>query len=251
MSNSLNRFFVPSGSIGDGKVRIEGSDARQICTVLRLGRGDCVNVLDGSGCMLTIRITEAAPSCVVGDVTDMCRPDTEPPVRLTLAQSLPKSDKLEFVIQKGTELGVEKFQIIRTARSIPRASDDKVGKKLLRWQTIAKEAAEQSCRTKVPEVAGITTIEELAASISDYDLAVCLWECEEKRGLREILKKSRSAESILLIIGPEGGLEETEVRMLESHGARVASLGRRILRCETAAVASSAIIMYEYEMETP
>jgi 16S rRNA (uracil1498-N3)-methyltransferase len=245
----LNRFFIKPECIADGKVRIDGPNARQICSVLRLGAGDKIAVLDGRGSITIVRITEASPSLVIGDVVQICPLDTEPKTQLTLAQSFPKGDKLEFVIQKGTELGVSKFEVITTARCVPRTSDNRVERRLSRWQTIAKEAAEQSCRAVVPEVMGVTSLKEFVDRISEFDLAICLWEGEERESLRKLLKENSSARSILLIIGPEGGFEESEVRLMQENGAKTASLGRRILRCETAAIAGAAIVLYEMESQ--
>jgi 16S rRNA (uracil1498-N3)-methyltransferase len=245
----LHRFFIRAECISGGKVYIDGPDARQICSVLRLRCGDKIAALDGTGCILTVRITESTSSGVHGDVLEVCSLDTEPKVRLTLAQALPKSDKLEFVIQKGTEIGVAKFLVVTSARTVPQNLGDRMERKLTRWQTIAKEAAEQSCRAVVPEVYGIVHLEEIIETIGNYDLAICLWENEAEKNLKEILSHNRSAKNVLLLIGPEGGFEEKEVRAMEAKGALTASLGKRILRCETAAISSAAIVLYEMETQ--
>lgn len=243
-----HRFFVRAECVADGKVLIEGQDARQICSVLRLGCGDKIAALDGTGCAFIIEIAEATTSGVVGNIVETCSLNTEPGINLTVAQSLPKGDKLEFVIQKGTELGVAKFEVITTARTISRPSDDRVDRRLARWQAIAKEAAEQSCRAVVPSVSGITPVGEFVRALDGFDLAICLWEGENEATLRDVLSKNRSATDILLIIGPEGGIDEEEIGMMRDRGVRVASLGRRVLRCETAAVAAAAIVLYELDL---
>ncbi|MBI2844298.1 MAG: 16S rRNA (uracil(1498)-N(3))-methyltransferase [Armatimonadetes bacterium] len=245
---NLHRFFVRAECVSEGQVTIDGPDARQICCVLRLGRGDFVAALDGAGCANIVRIAEVNPTRVVGDVVEVCPLNTEPCTKLTIAQSLPKADKLEFLIQKGTELGVVKFEIISTARTVARPPDGRGGARLVRWQTIAKEAAEQSCRAVVPEVCGISALEEFVPRIANYDLAICLWEEERRRSIRQVLKDNSSAENVLMIIGPEGGLERREVSLLEENGAISASLGKRVLRCETAGIAAAAVAFYELEM---
>ncbi|MEN6521941.1 MAG: RsmE family RNA methyltransferase [Armatimonadota bacterium] len=245
----LHKFFIRAECLVEGRVKIDGADARQIYSVLRLGPGDKFAAVDGKGCMLTVQISEINALEVVGDIVDTCPLDTEPSVKLTLAAALPKVDKLEFVIQKGTELGVAKYHIISTARTIPKIAPDKVERKLSRWKAIAEEAAEQSCRAIVPEIEGITPLDQLIPSIADYDLAICFWEDEKDTGIKEVLEKHRSAKNILIIVGPEGGFEEKEVKTLVAGGAVTASLGRRVFRCETAAIAASAIVLYEMETQ--
>jgi len=245
----LHRFFIRAECLAEGKFRIDGPDARQIHSVLRLGPGDKIAAVDGSKRMLTIRIDEVNINTVTGEVLESCPLDTEPIINLTLAASYPKGDKLEFVIQKGTELGVVKFHVISTARTIPKTTPEKAEQKLARWKTIAKEAAEQSCRAVIPEIEGITPLDKFVESIDDYDLAICLWEDEKETSIKEILTSNRHAKYILVIIGPEGGFEEKEVRMMVAKGAVSASLGRRVYRCETAAIAASAIVLYEMETQ--
>jgi 16S rRNA (uracil1498-N3)-methyltransferase len=245
----LHRFFVRRECVTGGRVRVDGADARQIHSVLRLREGDRIAALDGTGCMLVVQIADASKEEVVGDVVQVCPLDTEPKVKLTIAQALPKADKLEFIIQKGTELGVVKFDVITTARTVARPPDDRMDRRLARWRSIAKEAAEQSCRAVVPEVTGITSLGGLLPKISEFDLAICLWEDENKTNIRRILNQNRVVGSILIVVGPEGGLEEEEVRQMEAAGAKVATLGRRVLRCETAAIAATAMVLYELEMQ--
>ncbi|HOK53147.1 MAG TPA: RsmE family RNA methyltransferase [Armatimonadota bacterium] len=243
----LHRFFVRAECVAENHVLIDGPDARQIYCVLRLGKGDQISALDGTGRMLRLLITETSPSSVMGEIIESCPVESEPKVKLSVAQAMPKGDKLEFIIQKGTELGVSGFHILTTARTVPRGLSDKIDKRLMRWRTIAKEAAEQSCRAVIPEISGINSFEEFLPCVSNFDLAVCLWEDEKKTSFRDILRENRSAGSVLLFVGPEGGFEENEVRLMQQHGVLTASLGQRVLRCETAAIAAAAIVFYELE----
>jgi len=245
----LHRFFVRPECVEGGRVRLDGLEARQICSVLRLGRGDQFAALDGSGRALIVRISEAGPASVLGEVLEACPVDTEPRVRVTLLQSLPKGDKLEFILQKGTELGVARFEIVTTARTVARPPEDRLAPRLERWRAIAKEAAEQSCRAIVPQVSGVLPLAEFLPRLAEFDLALCLWEGEQRQGIGEILSRNRSGENVLVMIGPEGGFEEDEVRMMQAGGAHAVSLGRRILRCETAAIAAAAIVVYEMDVE--
>lgn len=249
-NSSLHRFFVRRECVTDGKVRIDGPDARQIRSVLRLGPGDHIAALDGTGCMLVVQIADVSQNEINGDVVRVCPLDTEPNVKLTIAQALPKSDKLELIIQKGTEIGVANFDIITTARTVAKPPEDRIDRKLIRWQSIAKEAAEQSCRAVIPEVRGVMPLKKFLEKVSDFDLAICLWESEDKTSIREVLCQNRSVMSIIIMVGPEGGFEEEEIRVIEAAGVHTASLGKRILRCETAAIAAAAIAIYELETQS-
>jgi 16S rRNA (uracil1498-N3)-methyltransferase len=245
MDRSLHRFILDGSCFGDGGVRISGDQARQIATVLRLEPGDRFVAVDGRGSAMIVAIAEVSSSLVTGTVVETCRLDTEPMVRLTIAQSVPKGDRLEFVIQKGTELGVVRFELVSTARTIARPPEDRVAGKLTRWRSIAREAAEQSCRAIVPEVVGIGTLADLARRIPEFDLALCLWESERQARVRDILRQFPDSRDVLVIVGPEGGFLEEEVRLVTEAGARAVSLGPRVLRCETAAITAAAIVVYE------
>jgi 16S rRNA (uracil1498-N3)-methyltransferase len=244
---SLHRFIVTRDCIDCDTVRITGGDAKQIANVLRLTPGDRIAAVDGTGSAMIVSLTEVSSAAVSGTIVEVCPIETEPRVRLTLAQSLPKGDRLELIIQKGTELGVANIEVVTSARTVARPPDDRVDKKLTRWQAIAKEAAEQSCRAVVPKVSGITPLAKFAERIAEFDLALLFWESEEHIGVKQVLLERPDIENLLVIVGPEGGFGEDEVRLLTAKGARAVSLGPRVLRCETAAIAAAAIVIYELE----
>ncbi len=247
MMRNLHRFIVSRECVDCNTVRITGQDAKQITNVLRLAPGDRIAAVDGSGSAMIVSLAEVTSSAVTGTVVEVCPIETEARVKVTLAQSLPKGDRLEFIVQKGTELGVSSFEVITSSRTIARPPDNKIESRLTRWRTIAKEASEQSCRAIVPAVQGITPLSRFVERIGEFDLALVLWESEEHTGVREALQASRGATSVLLLVGPEGGFEEDEVRLMTANGARAVSLGPRVLRCETAAVAAAAIVVYELD----
>jgi len=241
----LHRFFVGADSIVGGEVTVVGSAARQIAKVLRLGSGDRIGVLDGSGVVHIVRLSTVAEDMVNGDIVATETVETEPRVSLTVAAALTKGDRMEFALQKCTELGACEFIIFSSKRTVVKPDARSVERRLERWRSIVKEAAEQSSRAVVPSVRGIVSAEELAGVISGYDLAICLWEEETSRKIKSIISQKREFRSILIIVGPEGGFEENEVRMFEKVGAVSATLGPRVLRSETAAVAAVAIILNE------
>jgi len=241
----LHRFFVEADSINENEVTIVGPTARQIARVLRLDQGDKIGVLDGSGTAHIVRLDAVSDNTVKGKVVASEVVDTEPKIRLTAAASLTKGERMEFTLQKCTELGAFEFILFSSARTVVKLDSRSIGRRLDRWRSIVKEAAEQSSRAVIPAVRGIFSIEELAGMISHYDLSICLWEEEDSRKIRSVIEQKRDFRSILIIVGPEGGFEEKEVRMLEEAGAVSATLGARILRSETAAVAAAAIILDE------
>jgi 16S rRNA (uracil1498-N3)-methyltransferase len=245
--HQLHRFFIRPESVSDGKISIEGPDARQIATVLRLQPGSKIMALDGTGSAHIVELSEVSSTLVTGSIVQTCPLDSEPQTKLTIAQALPKGDKLEFILQKGTELGVVQFEIIETARTVARPPENRLERRFERWRSIVEEAAEQACRSFVPEVSGIDTLEQFLPKISSYDLSICLWEDENHTGIRNLLQQGRSAQSILIMVGPEGGFDKEEISRIQKAGAVTASLGKRILRCETAAIAATAIVLYELE----
>jgi 16S rRNA (uracil1498-N3)-methyltransferase len=237
------RFFVEPAQIDGGEIRIEGQDARQIVTVLRLKAGDNISVFDGSGAAYAARITNTAKGLVMAEVLQVDHPETEPTTHLTLAQALPKGCKLELIVQKACELGISEVIGLVTERTICRPPKEKFGERTDRWQRVAKEAAEQCARVIVPHVRGVVALDELLRIIPTYDLAVVAHEDEQTSLLSAVLEQNLKAERVILVVGPEGGLSEREVGQLAEAGAKTVSLGKRVLRTETAAIAACAIIL--------
>lgn len=245
MSGHLHRFFVEPLQVRDGQIRILNPDARQIRTVLRLKEGDRLAALDGSGNCYLGEITAIDREQVCAAVSEVCSVATEPAVHLTLAQGLPKGDKYSLIIQKGTELGISEYVGVICARSVTRAAD--VSLKQARWLRIAKEAAEQCGRGKVPVIRGVDSFRNVLNKGKDHDLALVGWEKESSVLLSEVLRSNGSAKRVMLLIGPEGGFTGEEIEAAQSAGFVTVSLGRRMLRAETAAIAASAIVLYELE----
>jgi 16S rRNA (uracil1498-N3)-methyltransferase len=243
------RFFVDPGQIKGNRAVLAGNTARQIAVVLRLKPGDTVRLLDGTGKEHEARIEAVAKDEVVAEIASSARCAGEPSLRLGLAVCLPKGDKLDFVVQKSTELGISELIVVISERTVSRPNASKMSDRLARWRRIATEAAEQSGRGKAPEVKGIVEIDALPQVAEGYGLRLVAWEDEDGTSLKEALRAHRGASSVLLVVGPEGGLVEREALYLKAAGMASVSLGRRILRCETAAIAACAAIMYELEGE--
>ena len=214
--------------------------------VLRLKEGDKLTLFDGVGHEYRAVISEFTPGAVRLEVItkeDITLPET----RITLAQSLPKGSKMEFIIQKATELGVSRIIPFISSRSIPRLTGDRAAAKAARWRKVAVEASRQCGRGDVPEVSEIVSFDGMLRTADDEALRIILWEAEEQRGLREILTDERYAgtNSFCIVIGPEGGFSWNEIEKARQAGFFSAGLGRLILRTETAPLAVLSILQYE------
>lgn len=230
--------------IHNGRVRLTGDQARQIVRVLRLAAGDRIVVLDGRGSEYEAAIEQAASDSVSATILSQRPCPGEPVLPLTLYQALLKRDKFEWVLQKATEVGVTRIVPVVTRRSLvqdTRLKDSKAG----RWEKILTEAAEQSRRGRVPELAAPMPWPQALADAARADLALVAWE-EGARPLRDALTATAvPVQSLSLLIGPEGGLTADEIAQATRSGVQPVSLGPRILRTETAAVVAAALILYE------
>lgn len=235
----MPKFFTKSDYIGDKELKIVGEDVSHISKVLRMSPGDGIIVCDGEGNDYDAVITSVSKTEVVAEITGKYVCDAEPSVDVTLYQALPKQGKMEYIIQKNTELGVGKIVPVYTKRCVVKPSD-----KTERWNKIAESAAKQCGRGIIPQVMPVISFDEAIKQMQEYDLALMPYECEEKNGLKSILN-SCEYKNISIFIGPEGGFDLKEVETAISAGVKTVTLGKRILRTETAASAVLPIIMYE------
>ncbi len=243
----MHRFFVAPTSIHENTVILQGDIAHQIRNVLRMAPGDHICVLDNSGMEYEIELSTIERSEVFGQVIEKRANSSELPIHVTLYQGMPKKDKFEWILQKGTELGISHFVPIITERTIAIPKSDRIDKKLDRWQRIVSEAAEQSGRAVLPDLSEPTAFSELNTLIQNHDLCVILWEeTHQETRLKTILSENSGIKNIAIIVGPEGGLTPTEVELAQDYGAKTASLGALILRTETAAIYAAAVIHYVY-----
>ena len=241
----MHRFFITPAQRRGQIVRFDDVQAHQMRRVLRLRPGERVLALDGQGLQYEVTLEEVSNGRVTGLVVAQAAATGEPRVRLTLFQSLLQRDKFEWVLQKGTEIGVAAFVPVITRRSLVRDADDVGANKLERWRRIIKEAAEQSGRGALPRLVGPIPFEAAAPEALGHDRTLIAWEGEPQQTIRDVLGGRRDVESVALFIGPEGGFEAAEVEEATSYGAVAVTLGRRILRTETAAVVGAALVLYE------
>lgn len=242
----MPRFFVAPEQIKSGRVTITGPDVVHIVKVLRLGIGDALTVLDGRGKVYEAVVEQAGREAVSCAITNESAAGGALSVRITLVQGLPKGDKMDLIVQKATELGVFRLIPLVCERSVVKLSGDKPQRRIERWQRIAQEAAKQCRRPDVPEVLPPTGWEEVLNGMPDDVNALIPWEEENQKTLKKTLGESELQGDVYVFIGPEGGFTAAEVELARSRGVRPVTLGPRILRTETAGLAVTAIILYQF-----
>lgn len=248
----MHRFFISEENLQGESVVLKDKQAHQICNVLRMSPGEHIIVLNNQGWEYEVALESVGKSEITGHVIEKREATGEPAVQITLYQSLVKQDKFEWILQKCTEVGVRRFVPLITQRSVIRDADDIGLKKLSRWRSIIKEAAEQSGRGLIPELSRAISLEKAIGNLAGFGCCLIASRQTEGLGVRRALRRSdkRSPATIALFVGPEGGFTEEEMKHSRATGIVPISLGRRILRTETAAVVAASLILYELnEME--
>jgi len=240
-------FFVDRKNISGDTAVLGGTEAGHMLRSLRLAPGDSFYAFDETGSRYRMRILEATSRSLRAEVLETLPPEPPPAVAATLLVGLPKADKMDFILEKATELGCSRVVPFRSSRTIPRVDAEEARKRTARWERVALAAAKQCGSGRVPEIPGLLPFADALRAAGDADGKVVLYEGEGTFGLKRVLSGMRGARSIALLIGPEGGFSEDEVRESERAGFRRAGLGQRILRVETAAVAALAMTMYHFE----
>lgn len=238
----LPRFFLPPDQIRAPEVLLKEEDANHVARVLRMREGDAIFVLDGLGTLYHVRLSSVDKRETRGEIVSQEAATGELPVPVTLVQGMPKGEKFDWILQKATELGVARIVPVITERSVVRLSADRSQDKVRRWQAIAKEAAEQCERAKVPVVeAPVELGAWLKAPVPD---GVARLACLERQGGVPLARalEGEPAQGYEIVVGPEGGFSPAEVERLVASGARNVSLGGRILRSETASLAALAVM---------
>lgn len=247
----MHRFYVDNENILNDKIIITGKDVNHIKNVLRMRPGDELIICNGQGKDCYCIINKVSDTEIETDIKVVQDTETELPVKITLFQGIPKSDKMELIIQKAVELGVYEIVPVMTARCVVKYSDNKKeDKKISRWQTISESAAKQSQRGLIPKIMPVMSFEEAVKYASEMDLKAIPYENEKgMNSTRDILANLKNSRTIGIFIGPEGGYENSEVELAKKHNILPISLGRRILRTETAGLALLSMIMMTLEIE--
>jgi 16S rRNA (uracil1498-N3)-methyltransferase len=240
----LPRFFISPDQISGPDIRIADEDVRHIVNVLRMKAGDEMCLSDGRGNEYKVRITALNRTEVKSKILTLTKREPRLP-RITLAQGLPKSDKMDFIVQKATELGVAAVVPLMTERTIVKVKDE--NKRLARWRKIAREAAMQSNRPDIPFIKHVVSFSDFIAvqSADSRALFLLLWE-EGIEPIKKVLRQNYGVEEVIVLIGPEGGFSVGEAEAAKSRGFYAVSLGPTILRTETVAIAILSMIGYEF-----
>ncbi len=238
----MTRFFADPQELSSGEIILTGENA-QHAKVLRLKAGEQVLVCDGQGQEFLCAVMDSDGKLLRLQILAQQQSQTEAAVRASVYMAFPKADKLEHVIQKATELGAYEIVAFPSGRCVSRPDEKSLKKKLERWQKIAASAAEQSGRGIIPEVVVLGSYAEALNRASQSDLAILFYENERATTLRMALE-SGEYRTISILSGPEGGLEPREVEQAKDAGLRICTLGKRILRCETAPLCGLSAVMY-------
>lgn len=239
----MARLFVEPALLGNDRVRLADEDARYLTRVLRLGPGHRVTLFDGQGREADAEIERADRHGVELRVDERRRVERAAGPSLTLMVGLARGEKLDLVVQKATELGAHRVVPVATARAVLELDERRAESRQARWLKIAREAARQSGRADVPEIAAPTSFAQAMATV-DAALKLLFWEEARANGLRERLGAMTPPASVAIVVGPEGGLTAAEVELARAAGFLVVGLGPRTLRAETAALAALTIVNY-------
>ena len=242
----MDRFFTPKNNINleQNTCIIEGEDVKHISRVLRSRENDKLEVCDMDNNEYICEIREINKDNILLDIIEKVNIKRESNLKVKLYQGMPKGTKMELILQKLTEIGVDEIVLVQAKRSVTKIDNKKEDKKIERWERIIYEAAKQSKRGKIPKLTGVLTFKEALADMQNNDLNLCPYENERTISIKEAIKDS-SANTIGIFVGPEGGFEEEEVEKIQEIDGKVVSLGPRILRTETASVVASSIVLYE------
>lgn len=248
----MPKFFVAENQIDNNKITIIGDDVNHIKNVLRQKSGDKITICDTSKeqdylCEID-KIEEKSIDC---NIIEKLENNTESNVKVTIFQGLPKADKMELVIQKSVELGVYDITPLQMKRCVVKLNEKDKLKKIQRWQKISEVAAKQCGRNIIPKINNIVNVKEVCNLCNEYDIVLIAYENEKENTLKKELKNLKKLDKeeikVAVIIGPEGGIAPEEIEMFEENGAKIITLGNRILRTETVALSVLSIIMYELE----
>lgn len=242
----MYNFFIDEKDFIENKAIIVGKDYNHIKNVLRMQVSEIMQICNKqTGESFSAKIESIEKDRIICDILNKIT-SSEPKTKVTIYQGIPKSDKMEYIIQKSVELGA--FNIVPVEMKYCVAKINNPEKKLKRWQDISEAAAKQSKRTIIPKIENPINIKQLCEKMKSFDLCLLAYENEKGITIKHELNNNININSIAVIVGPEGGFDYSEVEMLQKNGAKCVSLGKRILRTETAPIAMLSMIMYEYEL---
>lgn len=242
----MDRFFVGKNNINleNKTCIIEGEDVKHISKVLRCRIGEELEICDNDNNEYICEITNIYKSQVELNILEVVDIKRESDLKIKVYQGLPKGPKMEMILQKLTEVGVDEIILVQTKRTVVKVDDKKEDKKIERWERIIYEAAKQSKRGKIPKLRGVLSFKEALADMKENDFNIAPYENERTKSIKQAIK-GVDIKNIGIFVGPEGGFEDTEIKAIEEIGGQSVSLGPRILRTETASLVASSIVLYE------
>ena len=244
----MYHFFVTPEQVMATEIQIEGSDVNHIKNVLRMKIGEELQISDGNNKKYLCEIASMTSDEVCLQIKEELVSDTELPSKIYLFQGLPKSDKMELIVQKAVELGAYEIIPVITKRAVVKLDEKKASKKVERWNSIAEGGAKQSGRNVIPKVTDVMTWKQAMEYAKALDIVLIPYELAEgMEETRDIINSIQSGQSVGIFIGPEGGFETSEVESAMEYGAKPITLGKRILRTETAGLTTLSILMYHLE----
>lgn len=246
----MPKFFINNNQIDNNKIIITGKDVNHISNVLRMKIGEKIQVCDTeTSNNYLVKLQNIDKEKISCDIIEKIKSEAEPEINLKIFQGIPKSDKMELIIQKSTELGVKEIIPVQMERCVSKITPKDEKKKIERWQKISEMASKQSGRDIIPKVNNPIKVKDICNLINELDMMIVPYEKEEKytfkNAIEEIKQNKNSKSSIGIVIGPEGGFDPNEINLLKNAGAKIVTLGKRILRTETVALAMASVIMYE------
>lgn len=241
----MHRFFLDQDDVIHQNTiqMVSPSSIHHLIRVLRIQNKEKVELISNDFIFLS-SVCSISESEIIFDIIEKSNHMNESDISIDLFQCLPKGQKIELILQKNVELGVRRFFLVESKRCIVEFKSKDIPKKIERFEKIIKEASKQSKRDFIPEIEGVLNMNAVSELITDYDLFIVLYENEDELNIKSCLK-NKTFKKIAVLVGPEGGFDDAEIKKLEAHGAKVVSLGKRILRTETAGFVATTCIQYE------
>ena len=244
----ITYFYVEPKNVNKNILKIEGEEAKHICQVLRKGEGEIIEVVDGEGIKYQVLITNTGRDWVQGKILAQIRKENEPLTHLTLAQGLIKGVRMDFLVEKITEIGVSSIIPLITEKSVVKLEKDKKEiMRLNRWKKIAISGMKQSLRSRLPKIQIPILFQELLAKVKEYDLALIACQTKRSKSLKGVIDAKIRLKNVLLLVGSESGFTQEELDLALKTGVIPISLGPRRLRSETAGIVISSLLLYELE----
>lgn len=241
----MSRFYIPQESIKGDNAVVDGKEARHIIDVMRLKKGDLIEAFDGEGNIYQGRICQIKGKILSLKIEKRAKEFAGKKAKVSLFQAVPKKNKMEHIIEKAVELGVDEIYPVVTSRTIVRLDDKRAEQRHSRWQRIALEAAKQCGRGSVPDLKKTISFAGVLPFLAKFDLKLIACLSADTKAIKTVLEKSADKKNTALLIGPEGDFTPEEIKQAVGAGCAAVSLGRLVLKCDTAALAALAMINYE------